>query len=392
MREKIRLSDLTIVFICSSHDWKSTERRCLADAVNFRNTGGTSIIYCYEKSFIDVEAEKQSISRFYLPPPKKNNWKHKIDIYFQLQDFFKNNQVDLIHNFSLLALIPLSLALKSHPQIPFIYTYNEHSAIAPKNYFQKWLLARIDFVFTFSRLLKEFVIEKFPIKPRKILITGAGIDFLQNQINIKPSNEYFKVFCFVARSEVNSNKFKFFLDAIEPIFHHLKAKGFNQKIQFTLLTDLPWADHNIYESIKRMILERHLEMAFKFETRYLDRGFFRDCDLFVELEDSELFSELSIYAFMCSTPCLLPRTPIRQEIISYWKGGETYFREDGRELKAKFCQIIFNYSRYLEKLNQSHDQLKERHSFDFYYEEIYKLYETLYSQRLRYSQKQKKLA
>jgi len=39
MREKVRLSDLSVLFICLSDDWGTTERRCLSDADYFRNIG-----------------------------------------------------------------------------------------------------------------------------------------------------------------------------------------------------------------------------------------------------------------------------------------------------------------------------------------------------------------
>jgi len=66
MREKIRLSDLTVLYICLSDDWSTTERRCISDASYFRNIGGTSFILCHDKSLVAIEAEKEDIPRLFF--------------------------------------------------------------------------------------------------------------------------------------------------------------------------------------------------------------------------------------------------------------------------------------------------------------------------------------
>lgn len=65
MRERLRLSDLSILYVCLSEDWGTIERRCLSDATYFRNIGGSSIILCREKSLLDREGEREAIPRIY---------------------------------------------------------------------------------------------------------------------------------------------------------------------------------------------------------------------------------------------------------------------------------------------------------------------------------------
>ena len=99
-----------------------------------------------------------------------------------------------------------------------------------------------------------------------------------------------------------------------------------------------------------------------------------------------------LYALVTQTPVLLPRTSTRQQLVKQGKFGETYHPEDGRELKDKLVKILTNYSNYLEELQGVELELQEQHHFERYAEELYAHYEKLYTQRLRYSQKQKKLA
>ena len=133
-------------------------------------------------------------------------------------------------------------------------------------------------------------------------------------------------------------------------------------------------------------------MHVSFETRPLASSSFQDCDIFVGLPQRELFSDQDLYALVTQTPVLLPRTSTRQQLIKQGKFGETYHPEDGRELKDKLVKILTNYSSYLEELQGVELELQEQHHFERYAEELYAHYEKLYTQRLRYSQKQKKLA
>jgi hypothetical protein len=133
-------------------------------------------------------------------------------------------------------------------------------------------------------------------------------------------------------------------------------------------------------------------MHISFETRPLTTASFQDCDVFVGLPQSELFSDQDLFAMVTQTPVLLPRTSTRQELVKQGKFGETYHPEDGREIKSKLFKILTNYSSYLEELNGVEYELQELHHLERYAEELFSYYEKVYTQRLRYSQKQKKLA
>jgi hypothetical protein len=97
--------------------------------------------------------------------------------------------------------------------------------------------------------------------------------------------------------------------------------GLKQQLLFTFVTDISWYDHPLYDQLKRMILERHLEMHISFETRSLSSSSFQDCDVFVGLPMKELFSDLDLYALVTRTPVLLPRTSTRQQVVKQWKFG-----------------------------------------------------------------------
>jgi glycosyltransferase involved in cell wall biosynthesis len=391
MREKIRLSDLTVLYVCLSDNWGTLERRCIADASYFRNIGGTAFLLCHEKSLVDREAEREDIPRLHFPSNLKT-WRSKLNFYFQLQHILQKQQIDIIHSYNYDTLLPLGMILKGMLQIPMVFTFNESIPWKKNNLLDKWFISRTDSVFTFSPNIKELAVEIFPVNPRRVHVTGAGIDFPAKIIRSVHLEEKRKIVIFISRTERNLSNIKLFFDSIPSLFHQLKSFNFEKRLIFTLMTDISWYNHEIYDQLKRMILERHLEMHVSFETRPLASASFQDCDIFVGLPQSELFSDQDLYALVTQTPVLLPRTSTRQQLVKQGKFGETYHPEDGRELKDKLVKILTNYSSYLEELQGVELELQDQHHFERYAEELYAHYEKLYTQRLRYSQKQKKLA
>lgn len=391
MRERLRLSDLSVLYVCLSEAWDTIERRCISDASYFRNIGGASFILCHEKSLIDKEAEKEDIPRIYFPTDL-SSWRSKLNFYFQIQLILQKQQIDIIHSYNYDCLLPLGMILKGMPQIPMVFTFNEDIEWKKSSFFDKWFVSRTDSIFTFSENIRDLAVELFPVNGRKIYVTGAGIDFpakIKRSLHLETRR---KIMTFVPRTEDDLKTLRIFVDSIPPLLYQLEHLGYKHDLIFTFLTDISWYEHPIYESLKRMILERHLEMNINFETRPLASSSFQDCDIFVGLPLKELFSDLDLYALVTQTPVLLPRTSTRQQVVKQGKFGETYHPEDGRELKDKMIKILTNYPKYLEELTGVELELQDQHHFERYAEELYAHYEKLYTQRLRYTQKKKKLA
>ncbi len=394
MRERVRLSDLSVLYVCLSNDWGTTERRCLSDASYFRNIGGSSFVLCHERSLVDREAEREDIPRLYFSSDL-SSWRMKLNFYFQIQTILHRQQVDIVHSYNYESLLPLGMILKGMPHIPLVFTFNEDVYWRRNNPLDRWCISRTDAIFTFAPNIRDLAIEKFSVNQRKIHVTGSGIDFPTAHApgvrSLTPSSERRKIATFVSRTEDRLEGLRFFVDSIPPLMHFLDSVGFAPKLLFTFLTDVSWYTHPLYEGLKRMILERHLEMHISFETRPLASASFRDCDLYVGLPAPELFSDQDLYALVTQTPVLLPRTATRQDLVKQGKFGATYHPDDPRELRDKLAKILLHHTRYLEELGGVEQELQEKHHFERYAEELYAHYEKLYTQRLRYTQKQKRL-
>lgn len=390
MRERIRLSDLNILYICLSEDWGTTERKCLTDAIYFRNIGGGAFILCREKSLLDLEAEREAIPRLYFREDL-NHWKGSANFYFLIQQVMQKKQIDIIHTYNHQTLLPLGSILRPLTHIPLIYTFNEALTRQKNTFLERWFVARTDLILAFSQNVVEFAKENLPISERKIKVTGVGIDFPKETKKLD-KGEKKKIFVFVSRSEEDLKHLRMFIDSIYPILNALSTHKYRDQVIFSFVTDISWYNHTLFESLKRIILERQLEMNISFETKPLKAHSFVECDLFIGLPEQELVCDEDYYALATQTPILVPRTASRHALIRQGKFGETYYPDDVRELKDKVLKILLNYDSYLVELQNVEEYLEAVHHFEQYSEELYSLYEKLFSQRMRYSQKKKKVA
>lgn len=388
MRERIRLSDLNILYICLSEDWATTERKCLTDAIYFRNIGGGAFILCREKSLIDQEAEKEAIPRLYFREDL-DQWRGKVNFYFLIQQIMQKKQIDIIHTYNHQTLLPLGSILRSLTHIPLIYTFNEVLTRQKNTFLERWFVARTDMILAFSQNVVEFAKENLPVAERKIKVTGVGIDFPKETHKLDKGGRR-KIVVFVSRTEEDLKYLRMFIDSIYPILHGLDENKYQNQVIFSFVTDVSWYNHSLFESLKRMILERQLEMNISFETKSLKAQSFVDCDLFIGLPERELVCDEDYYALATQTPILVPRTASRHALIRQGKFGETYYPDDVRELKDKVLKILLNYERYFVELQGVEEYLEAVHHFEQYSEELYSHYEKLFLQRMRYSQKKKR--
>lgn len=389
MREKIRLSDLNVLYVCLSLEWGTTERRCLSDAVYFRNTGGAPFILCRQHSLLDKEAEKEDIPRLYFPTSLEQ-FRQSMNFYFQIEQILKKHQFDIIHTYSVETVTPLGAALRANTHIPLILTFNENIPLKKRPFVEKFLLKRLDSVFTFSSHIQDLAHEAFPISIRKIHSLGLGLE--ATVVEKMPSElQQVKLGMFVD-GRTTMRLMQGFAECIPGILQLFQDKMPHLKLIFTFISDHNWYDHPLYNPMKRMYLERGLENYISFETKSLRPQSFRDISLYIGLPHHELLSDIDVLALLGQTPVLLPRTSTRQLLTTQGKIGETYYPGDGRELKEKALRIFSNYEYYMDQLMAYGPELMDFHSAERYSEAIYSQYERLYAQRLRYSQVRRKLA
>jgi hypothetical protein len=378
MRERLRLSDLHVMFVCLDGHYGPLARRALADAATFRNTGGNALLVCPPGSPLDQLAERQDIPRY--PLEGGSDWRSLWALYQLARQLVAQQGLDLVHCYQYRALLALGAALKREAKIPLVYTCNEDLVLAYAPFWHDWFVTRTDQVLTFAPTLAEQVAGVLPLGPRKVASTGAGID--RPRVGGRPwgGGGGRRVATFLPSDATTTDRLWPLLAALAGL---TAAAGENVVLE--LVSDKSWYDHPLYPALKHAVLERGLEHQMAFHPLTVTDGGLCGQDIFVAPESADPFDDVEVRAILMGIPVLLPRTPARTELLDGGKLGLTYAGGDVRELRAKALEILSRRPEFVKSLGTVHASLWESHQSDTYCENLFQTYERLVLQRLRFA-------
>ena len=388
MKERVRVSDLTTLFICPSNEWRTLERKALADCLYLRDSGGNPILFCLKNSIIDREAEKFDLPRIYYTGQRL---KRLFDLRYirDMRKILRENRFDIVHCYSLDFIWGVCFLLMSNPKVPLLLTFNHFLEHAQKSLWQKWLFRRVDLVITFSQATKEIAQESLPVSLRKIKIAGGGIEAVS-----KPHVEekLVKKLGSIVSAQEDFERVQVAIYAFKALLPSLVELGINLEFNiFNAMEDGEEVEETVQkllELIKSLELE---ERIFIHECRQYE-PVFKETDIFIGTSFEEPFNDFELMAVLSQVPVVFPRTASRQSVLFHYKWvGESYHFEDARELKSKLLKLLINEQVYLNELQDSHQQLKDLHGTDAYFRRVLGFYERLYARRLRYLKQKQKL-
>lgn len=380
MRERLRLSDLHILFVCLDSHHGPLSRRTLIDASTFRNTGGNAMIVCPPGSPLDRAAELQDIPRYPLEAPV--DWRALWRLFQLTRHLIKKDRLDLVHCYSYRPLMALGAALKRVVKIPLVFTSNENIDEAYLSFWHDYSITRVDQVLTFSSALSDTAAEVLPLGAHKVLTLGAGVDFPRPRGKERPPREGWRLCTFLPVDETNLDRILPLMQALPAVAHELQ-----KTVVLELLTEGSWYEHPLYAALKHVILERGLEHKVAFGPTSWSAGGGLGHHLFIGLASIDPFDDVELQAMLQQIPVLLPRTAARAQMLQGNALGLTYYPTDVREMKAKILEVLVKNERFKQELAQWHDTLIEQHGHEQYTEELFSAYERLVLQRLRFALK-----
>ncbi|MEX0799114.1 MAG: glycosyltransferase, partial [Bacteriovoracaceae bacterium] len=382
---RVHVNDLTTLFICPSRDWKTLERKAIADCVYLRDSGGNPVLFCVKNSMLDQEAEKHDLPRIYYTGQKL---KRLFDLRYvrDMRKILRENRFDIVHCYNLDFIWGLCFVLLSNRKIPLLLTFNHFLDYTQKSLWQRWLFSRVDLVLTFSQSTKEIVQETLPVSFRKIKIAGAGIEFVK-----KPHREeklVKKLGCVVSCAE-DLERVKVIVYAVQGLMPAVNDLGI--KLELNIFSSGSMHSLEEEELMNALIDEAGLKEMIFFRSTGTYEPVFKESDIFIGISFEEPFNDLEMMAILSRVPVVFPRTASRQSVLFQYKWvGESYHLEDARELKAKLLKLLINEQVYLNELQDSHEQLKDLHGIDAYAQRLSGFYERLYAKRLRYLRQKEK--
>lgn len=379
MRDKIRVNDLKILFVCPTENWGTLERRVISDCHYLRDIGGSPMLYCIKGSQIDKEAQKYSLPRYFFKG-KKVNKIFDLRYYLDLKSLIKEYKFDLIHCYNLAYTRTICFLLMARPLYPLCLTFNSYLKKEFDNYFDKWLLKRIDLVMTFSDNLKEILISNTAITSKKIYVVGAGLDQ-----NIKQENmdEIKTIGTFISNKE-QAARIPDLLHSISGVNGRLGNN--NKKAHFFVFTErdtdlVPEADEN-----HKLVSELGINSYVDFVEVDSPSQALKKIDLYVSLCFDEPFSDIEVMSLLNKKAIVIPRTASRSLMLNRFSNvGLSYQQCDSRELRESILEIISNQGKYKGSLDTNFNALKEVHGLESYVEKVYDHYIKLYSQRARFA-------
>lgn len=379
MRERLRLSDLYILFVCLDSHHGPLSRRALSDASTFRNTGGNALIVCPPGSPLDRSAELQDLPRYPLETPV--DWRSLWRLFQLTRQLVRKGRLDLVHCYSYKPLLALGAALKRENKIPLIYTCNEDISSLYLSFWHDYGLTRVDQVLTFTPTIADLVDEVLPIGVHKVSSLGAGVEVPRSR-HERTSKDGWRLCAYLPVDEKD-------MDRVMPLFQALPAVAHElpRPVILDLVTEGSWYEHPLYAALKHVVLERGLEHKIAFSTRPWSAGGGQGADLFVGLGTVDPFDDVELQAVLQKIPALLPRTSARTQLLQSGALGLTYLAGDVREMKAKILEVLARNDRFKQELAQVHGGLIEQHGHETYTEEQFQVYERLVLQRLRFALK-----
>ncbi len=383
MREKPRLSDLKVLFVCPSKNWGTLERRAVQDATYLRDSGSEPIIFCLKNTPVYEEAKKEDI-RIKVYSKQEIKKKFEFSYYRNLKKILGIYKFDLIHCYGLEYIWPLCMLLKKHKRIPLFLTVNKNMSKNYNTFWYKVLFSRIDRVLTFDDLILDFARAMLPIKKKKLDVIGVGIETSLVEQRKDSQSSSWRIGCYIRKTTSDVN-------LVTPIFNSMRAmlssqREGDEKIDLVLFTDTTWNQSHINKELRGYIMDMGLENNIRLENKIRPLSDLSMLDIFLGIETGEPFFDYEVNALLHGVPIISPRTSSRATLFGHGRQvGETYKMGDSRELKVKIQKMLTRYSTYSENVKSQKEELESLHCLENYASSLFDLYMKLLEQRERLS-------
>ncbi len=377
--------DQNFFYLGLSHRWGTEERTILKDCLLAQAAGAKVYLYTYKSSLLGLRAKQKGIECIYHHGKfvtKVFKW-HKLRI---LPKLMKELKINVVHCYDIKVLWPLCFFMRRMPLIPLVFTLSSDLKSYYRNFWYRPLIGRIDQVLLPMAEMVENVWGHMGIPPRKIAFVGLGLksNYRDRAREVPPfrfTDKRWYIGTNLNGIETNTQ----FLTTIFHAFRVMVEKGLEEKnYTFALCNERGWSNSVLTGELRRQVKDWGLEehVAFVDQTNVAEHQV--DVDLWLGLGRREDLEDYAVQALLAGKPVCIPRTAFSMEMFrTYGVVGETYMREDSREIRLKCETILRNIKTYEKNLHKSHQSLRETYGHEAYKESMTKIYKKLLSRRRR---------
>lgn len=363
------------LIVCPSLEWNSIQRRALKDAVFLHRKKSDVFLYCFKNSILDYKAKEYGIKTLYY---QGKSLTRPLDLTYlrELNQIFKKDNFNFVHCFSLKYIWMLSLALYSKKSIPLFLTVNKVNGKIYKGFFFKWLLKRVDRVFTFSQTLIDIIPITLDLPKRKVKFSGFGIESTKE---INTPNNYLEIVLVVSNKDIY---------ILENFIAHISKMVNPAKQKIIIYYDDSVVLSDSITKIKNIIIS--LQVGEFVGLRKYDNSTFSKNKLFINISEHESISDLEVHALMRNTLVLAPRSLARNNLCRiFFNAMTTYQYGNFHDLKKSLGFLLNNYNDLSIKLFSQQNEAEFYHGAMNYFELLIKNYIKINKLRFRYSKTSK---
>lgn len=372
-------SKRNVLYICPSDKWSSVERLAIKDALFNLEQGHQSYIYCIRDTFVDLEAKKHNIPRFFHQG-KLSTKILKWNRFYDLAQEIRNRDINLVHCYDYKLVWPLSFFLRTNPIISLVLTCNQFLQKYYDRIWHKALISRVDQVIVPYSRMAEDVRSRLRVPERKVEALGLGI---QSSFSILETNESgpFKIAVNIPPHEKDFSFLKTIFNALEALNSVQKER----EIQLLLLNEQPWEETLIYQELKHYILDMGVANYIQFVGKSDIEKIQSQIHLWLQLNNDVVVEDLSLKAIIKGLPILVPRSDFSMKVLKEFPSiGEIYKLGDSRELRDKILRILKGHQNYREYLKGRNEDLLCEFGKDSYQEGLERVYQKVIKKRERY--------
>ena len=378
------INNYTIFFLGLSFRWGSLERMILKDCLLARDAGAKVYLYCYKNSLLEERAMAEGITTIHhhgKVHTKIFQW-NKLKVLTRL---FRELNVNLVHCYDIKILWPISFFLRANPLVPLVFTQGFELRKFYRAFWFKPLVSRVDQVFLPTIGLEENVWGHLGIPPRKVDLIGMACPAGEHRECPKPPFRYTEERWYIGTNLTGLETNTKFLNTIFHAFQVLLQNKLEEK-GFTLVLALerPWSEFGLNDELKRQVKDMGIEEYVAFVGPVSMEEIQRHVDVWVGQSRREDLEDYTVESLLNGRPVVMPRSVASMETLrELGRVGETYKRDDSRELREKITKILLNLETYEGNLHKANQPLRDRYGDRTYAENLIKIYYNLLNRRKR---------
>ena len=356
MKTQLEFKDSKILIVCPSTSWNSIERRAIKDAIFLKKKGSIPYILCIKGSEVDSYAKEHRLKTIYY---QGKNLTKVIDFkyYLELKKILESRSFNFVHCFNARYIWMLCFAMRAHKHIPLFLSLNKRVSFSFKNFFYKWLLSRVDRVFTFSQTMIDIVPTFLDIPKRKVKFSGFGL--MASKQNSILDNETTIV------SIITTDNILKLENLINQIFKTIKKNKLKMILYYDRSVEIADQVHRIKDIIISLQVGEYIGLR-KLET---EDDTFGPNRIFISTFNNEAITDYEVSALMRSTLVLTTRSLARSNLGRIFYGAlQSYKINDNLGLRRSLNYLIKNKTRLRQSLDEQSQEANFYHGEENYFE------------------------